>query len=290
MVRGFAVDSDDLKRVATPALLDDIATNVLALRLGDRQFASELYTDVRDQGIRAPERWHDVEVSIRLSTADDPNAGGVPRFNVIVEWEYTVTPTHAVHRFACVSDRDEFRELVSDVPSTSTWFMTPRPGFDASQRDAYELLAFSVDGEERTIRRSSKKSGQVYSVSIGEDAVRAARPLRIRHVYKTIVSQAGHYLFIEIAQPTRGLSLHLDYTDTNISNLSVMDLVTSAHRTQISRLPEQTAAKVVGIDLPGWLMPRAGFTFVWTLASEDGAPSASAPTPAESKTVSAGPR
>jgi len=49
------------------------------------------------------------------------------------------TPSHPVRRFACVSDRDEFHELVTDVPATLTWFMTPRPGFDASERQAFEL-------------------------------------------------------------------------------------------------------------------------------------------------------
>lgn len=233
VVKGFAVESADLKRVATPELLDRIATNALALRLGDRQFAEEIYADVRDQAIRAPERWYDVRVSIRLSSMDERDAGSVPRFAVTVEWEYTVTPSHPVQRFACVSDRDEFHELVTDVPATSTWFMTPRPGFDATKREAFEL------------------------------------PVRIRHIYKTITPQSGHRLFVEVSQPTRGLSLELDYSDTDISHLSVSDLVTSARKTQISRMPEQVDARVLSVDLPGWLLPKAGFTFVWTLAGEE---------------------
>lgn len=47
---------DDLKRVANPELLDDIASNVMSLRLGDEQFAREIYRDIRDQAIHA-ERW-----------------------------------------------------------------------------------------------------------------------------------------------------------------------------------------------------------------------------------------
>ena len=68
VVRGFAVSPKDLKRVATPELLDSIAKNALSLRLGDDAFASELYEGLRDQTIRAPERWYDVSVSIRLSS------------------------------------------------------------------------------------------------------------------------------------------------------------------------------------------------------------------------------
>lgn len=278
VVKGFAVSPDDLKRVATPALLDDIATNALALRLGDDQFAREIYTDVRDQAIRAAERWYDVDVSVRLSSMDERETNGLPRFQVLVTWEYTVTPSKSLHRFACVSDRDEFHELVSDVPSTATWFMTPRPGFDARERESYELLAFSVDGQDRQIRRSTKKSGQIYSVSIGDDLVAAGKPVRIRHVYRTVTPKSGHRLFVEIAQPTRGLSLEMEYSDTDIAHMSVTDLVTSSHRTQIVRMPEQVGAKVISADLPAWLLPKAGFTFVWTLASElppDAAPASS---------------
>ncbi|WP_375431010.1 hypothetical protein [uncultured Friedmanniella sp.] len=274
VVRGFAVNSDDLKRVATPELLDDIATNVLALRLGDRQFAQEIYTQVRDQAIRAPERWYDVDVSVRLSSMDERDAIGVPRFSVSVQWEYTVTPSHPVQRFACVSDRDEFHELVTDVPATSTWLMTPRPGFDASQREAFELLQFSVDGEARPIRRSAKKSGQVYSASIGEDVVRAGKPVRIRHLYRVITPQSGHRLFFELTQPTRDMTLQVDYTQTAISHLSVGDLVSTTQQSRISQLPSELDAKVIDIELPGWLLPKAGLTFVWTLASEERLPRA----------------
>jgi len=268
VVQGFAVSSDDLKRVATPELLDGIAKNVLALRLGDRDFAEEVYEDVRDQAIRARERWYDVDVSIRLSGMDEDSATGAARFDVLISWEYTVTPSHPVQRFACVSDRDEFHELVTDIPATLTWFMTPRPGFNASERSAFELLQFSVDGEARRIRRAARRTGQTYSASIGEDVVRACKPVRVKHVYRTITPQSGHRLFVEISQPAKGLSLELDYSNTAIAHMSVTDLVTSTRKTQISRLPEQVDAKVLSADLSGWLLPKAGFTFVWTLASE----------------------
>jgi hypothetical protein len=147
--------------------------------------------------------------------------------------------------------------------------MTPRPGFDANERAAFELLEFSVDGQPRSIRRTTRKSGQTYSATIGEDVVRAGKPVRIRHIYQTITPQSGHRLFVEIAQPTRGLSLELDYSDTDISHLSVTDLVTSGQRARIAQLPKQVDAKVLSVDLPGWLLPKAGFTFVWTLVSEE---------------------
>ena len=78
VIEGFAIRPEDLKRVANPELLDAIAANVMALRLGDEQFAREIYADIRDQAIRAVERWHDVEVRIRLSSALERSTVGTP--------------------------------------------------------------------------------------------------------------------------------------------------------------------------------------------------------------------
>lgn len=276
VVQGFALQPEDLKRVATPELLDAVAGNALALRLGDQSFARGVYADLRDNAIRAPERWHDVDVRIRISSIDERSTGvprvGLPAFAVVVTWEYTVVPSHSLKKFACTSDREEFHDLVSDVPSTSTWFMTPRPGFVASDQNSFELLEFSVDGEPRRIRRSAKKTGQVYSVNIGDDVVRDGKPVRIRHVYRTITSKSGHVLAVAIVQPTKGLTLSLDYTDTDIATMRVSDLVSSARRPRVSRLPDVTPGKLVTINVDGWLLPQAEVSFVWSLASESQMP------------------
>ncbi|MFK0071895.1 hypothetical protein [Arthrobacter woluwensis] len=269
VVRGFAVENDDLKRVATPELLDDIAGNVLALRLGDRHFAEEVYADIRDQAIRAPERWHDVQVFIRLSSIDERNTGGVPRFVVTVTWEYTTIPSHIVQRFACVSDREEFRELISDTPATFAWRMAPRPGgFDAASKDAFELVQYSINGEERTIRRTQKKGGQTYSVTLGRETVATAEPSRISYTYRTIVPPDGHLLHFDIDQPTKGLQVNFDYSDTDIAQVKVLDLIASSKHARIQRMPSSVPGKSVSVDFDGWVFPRTGIAFVWTLGSE----------------------
>lgn len=274
VVQGFAVDSDDLKRVATPALLDSIASNALGLRLGDSEFAREIYAELVENVIRAPERWHDVDVRIRLSSiyhgspADDP-LGTVSAFAVTVTWEYSVILSSPVQRFACTSSRDEFHDLISDIPSTSTWFMTPRPGFVASERESFELLQYTVDGEECTIRRTARKSGQTYSVRVSDEAVRDGRTVRVRHTYRTITPKYGHLLMVAIAQPAKGFTLTLDYTDAEgVAAMRVSDLVSSAQRPRLSRLPDKAEAREISLEVPGWILPQAEVSFVWTLSDE----------------------
>lgn len=281
VVRGFAVETDDLKRVASPQLLDSIITNAMGLRLGDAQFAREIYADVRDQVIRAPERWRDVRASIRLSTAAERSATGAPLFDILVAWEYTTNPSQALRKFACVDDRDEYYELVTDMPSTLAWFMPTRTGVDPARQTSFELLEFSVDGEAQRIRRSERKSGQTYAVTLLDDVLSSGRAVQIRQVYRTVGAQDAHRLFVEVPVPAHNLTLEVDYTGTDIAHMTVADTVSSLAKPRVTRLPEQLPGKELSVEVPGWLLPRSGFTFVWTLTSEQSASTAADPTPAK---------
>ena len=77
-IEGLAHHPAELSRLTTPERLDDAAAAIMARRLGDEQFAREIYADIRDQAIRAAERWYDVEARVRLSTAVERSTAGTP--------------------------------------------------------------------------------------------------------------------------------------------------------------------------------------------------------------------
>lgn len=274
VIAGFAETPDNMRGVATNETLDKLATNALALRLGDEAFAAEIYSGLLDQAIRTPERWYDLDVDVRLSGIPERDATGVPRaasaplFEVLVTWDYTLVPSHQIQKFACVSNRDEFRELLSDVPATSTWYLSPNTGMQPNDQAAYELLQYSVNGEDRPIRRSASKTRQAYTVDLGEDVVRAGKPVKIRHSLRAVITREGHWLQIAMTQPTKNLQLSLDYTDTDIHTLRVTDLVSSAKQPWVTYLPQEQPARVVSLEVPGWLLPQAQVTFIWTLDGE----------------------
>ena len=267
VIEGFAIRPEDLKRVANPELLDAIAANVMALRLGDEQFAREIYADIRDQAIRAVERWHDVEVRIRLSSALERSTVGTPLFDLTVEWEYTTVPAGPVRRFASTSDRAEYRELLLDVPATSPWFMQSRFGVDAASRGCYELLELTVDGRPQSFRRSARRTGQVYTVTLDEAAM-SGEEVRIRQTFRVVTPASGHRIYVELPQPARDVSLVLDYTNTDIATMTVTDMVSSSRSPHVSHAPAATNGRVIHVDAPGWLLPKTGFAFTWMLQSE----------------------
>lgn len=274
VIAGFAETPDNMRGVATTETLDKLATNALALRLGDEKFAAEIYSGLLAQAIRTPERWEDVDINVRLSCIQERTTEGGSRsdvhvllFSAIVTWEYTLVPSTRIQRFASTNDLDEFRELLNDVPATSTWFI-PEESTDPREPEAFEVLSYSVDGIELPIRRSVRKHGQTYSVDLGTEAIADGKPVRIRHVYRTVVPRLGHRFRIALTQPTHGMRLVLDYTEADIAVLKVGDMISSATPAQVKFLPAEVPAKQVEVSVPGWLLPQAEVTFVWTLEDE----------------------
>lgn len=276
VLQGLAVKPDDLRRVATPELLDDIATNALALRLDDPVFAREIYADVRDQAIRAPERWHDARVTIDLGIPRGDTKGVTPMFDIVVRWEYTTRPRHRIRKFAVVSDRSRYNELAAEAGETSVWLKSPTPGIEVTDRTTFELVQFTAEGEELSIRREASRSSQVYTVDLDDRAAVDSDPVAVSFTYRLRVPQSGHLLYFDVDRPTRGLDVHVNYHDVGISGLKVVDHISSSQKARITRSPKDAGTRTVSVGYDGWVLPRAGVAFVWTLDGEQDAAQADA--------------
>lgn len=81
--------------------------------------------------------------------------------------------------------------------------------------------------------------------------------------YRTLSAVEGHLLRLRVDQPTRGLTVELDYTDTDIAEINVLDFIASSDRAQISRTPVGVPGKKVSVEFDGWAFRRSGVAFVW---------------------------
>jgi hypothetical protein len=92
---GLAFHPDVLQDVA-PEKLDQVIRNALAVRLGDQALATDVYTDLHRQVVRAPERRRDARASVTLSPwADGPTDGHDAMFVATVSLG---VPRHAGER------------------------------------------------------------------------------------------------------------------------------------------------------------------------------------------------
>ena len=137
VIEAFRFDRQDVVRIATPELLDDLARTSLGLRFGDPAFGREVYADIRHQAMAAEERWYDARVDATLGIPRGRSTAPTPFFDLRVRWEYTVTPRHRFRKFAVVSDRQRYDQLVAERGETSVWYRRPVPGLAVSDPEVF---------------------------------------------------------------------------------------------------------------------------------------------------------
>lgn len=287
VIAGFAFNSDDPARVSSPGTLDAVVRNSLAIQLRDRELASDVYDDVREQVIRAKERWHDVDVSVALSHWDSSPGGArtAPLFVATVRWEYTVVPRSPTMRFGCVSDMAEYRELLLDPSMTGAWYFGPTGELDegltrgvpagATERERRGAAdpahgPQGVAGLQRDAGQGGggdgAGNGLLHLPHVGQAARSPALP---RHCPADQGAQSGAAVrrlrgpLRQRARLHRQRTVHPRVADSGLC-----------------------AEPVVAVGFDGWVFPRSGVAFVWVLDSEmiDGSrPSRARPATSASK-------
>lgn len=269
VIDAIANTPDKILSVTAPEVLDRVIENSLAARIHDRELAADAYTDLREQIVRAKERWYDVRVSVVLSPWEHGSqVGEDAMFVATVKWEFRVTPTNPIMRFSCVSDLDEYRDLLQDPSSTEAWYFEPTDSYDATSPEVFELVQFTADGKARPARRTTRQGSQVYTVNLGQGSAVDQKEVTISYTYRTLVQRNGHLLHLDLAQPTKGFTVQLAYGGCGIRHMNVLDYVAGAKQPRISQLPATDPAPSVEVRFDGWVFPKGGVVFGWVLESE----------------------
>lgn len=266
VIQGFAFNAEDMARVANPLVLDQVAENVLGLQLGDRGLAHDVYTDIRSQVIQAPERWRDVSISVVLTPWKHADKSSETMFQATVRWEYRTTPASPTVRFASVTDPTEYRELLRDPAVASVWYLGRPSPIDGASREAYELVQFAVNGRLLPIRRTARAGAQTYSANVPADL--AGTEVAVSCAYHVLVKQHGHLLYLDVPRPAKGLHVEFAYGGCGIRTLDTVDFIAGAQQARVLRTPESDAAPSVVLNFDGWVFPKSGVAFVWSLDAE----------------------
>lgn len=132
----------------------DALRNALAVRL-DAHLAAMSTPTCATRVIRAPEGWRDVDITVTLTDWDKgPVAGCGSMFEVTMRCEYRIRPASSTMRFACVSDLDDYRELLRGPTVTAPGFVDRSGGVDAGSRPLSCSRSVSMESRRRFVALS----------------------------------------------------------------------------------------------------------------------------------------
>jgi len=70
---------------------------------------------------------------------------------------------------------------------------------------------------------------------------------------------------LDIDRPTRGLDVELRYDPEQVGQMRILDFASIGEGGRLTQVPD---APTLRYRYDGWLFPRAGMVFVWTLPDE----------------------
>jgi hypothetical protein avisC_04866 len=147
------------------------------------------------------------------------------------------------------------------------WYRRPVPGLEVNDPEVFALEQFTINGRSIDFSRQADDVSQVYTVDLGQDTIEQGQSVVVAFSFRTLVPRDGHVVHINIDRPTKGLDVELTYDSSSIKRLRLMDF---ASRGDGGRISEEPETSVVRYRYDGWLFPRAGLVFAWTLATEAG--------------------
>ena len=246
-----------------------IAEHCLGIQLGNQAMAHDLYTDLREQIIRQPERRYDMDLWIALAPwTAGPGSGDGAMFVATVRTAYRVIPANPVMRFACVSDVEEYDELLRDPSCTAVHRVKPVGAVDGASEHAFQVVEVVIDGTPRPLRRLARTGAQTYTATLGREVMAAQRPVAISYTYRALNKQHGHLFHVDFSRPTKALTVQFAYGGCGIRHVDVVDYIASTARPGVSRLAATDPTPSIALRFDGWVLPKAGVAFTWVLEHE----------------------
>ena len=113
--------------------------------------------------------------------------------------------------------------------------------------------------------RQVDEASQVYTVDLGEQVIEQEQAVVISFSFRTRTLRSGHVVHLDIDRPTRGLDVELRYDPKQVGQMRILDFASIGEGGRLTQVPD---APTLRYRYDGWLFPRAGMVFVWTLPDE----------------------
>ena len=169
-------------------------------------------------------------------------------------------------RFASVTDPTEYRELLRDPAVASVWYLGRPSPIDGASREAYELVQFAVNGRLLPIPTDDTPGAQTYSANVPADTCRhsSRRLVCLPCSGQATWASAVPRRTAASQGPARRVRLRrLRHPDARW-----VDFIAGAQQARVLRTPESDAAPSVVLNFDGWVFPKSGVAFVWSLDAE----------------------
>jgi hypothetical protein len=261
VIDGFAFSPEALTSVTSPAVLQQIVRNCLALQLEDATMAAELHGELLEQAMQPGSRYSDS----RLSVTIEPAPSTSPELLLVtLRREYRCRLIAPSLRFSFVSSAEDYAAQLRDPETTEVWRVAPDIDMgSAASVDGFAVLDVALDGQPQSLKRTARRGVTTYTSHLDVVAVDAMTH-HLSYSYQVLVPRDRHSLFFDFGRPTQGLTFELDVAaDAGIEIVQVLDFLGTPEEVRRARRTSDAGGGQYSVACDGWVLPKAGVVAVW---------------------------
>lgn len=238
----------------------------------DEEFANDLVGIVKNGAVLPRRRMYNSRIDYTLFELDSSkHKPEVVRdfFGTTLDITFTETVQRKTFDFVSASTNDQYNDLRNDSNVEWRWLRTKHPLIADNDPILFSVTRFSADGIEIPARQTKEQGLTRFLLP---DNLLNKR-VEIRYTLSVICKKRSHLIFYNFDYPTKGYEISLDYGNTDISFVSVVDGLSSPTSPKVTYFPDATnpaTARRVTIRSNGsWVIPKSNVAFVWRLKEEE---------------------
>jgi len=131
----------------------------------------------------------------------------------------------------------------------------------------FKVDKITVNSLELNINHQTESNGNLL-ITCDHPELRKLLGQTVTVYYRYIakLNKRGHLFTANVIVPTKNVVIELDYADTDIHYVNVLDFFVSTELPKITYLPSLAQAHKIEVEINEWAFPKGGVVFVWVLS------------------------
>lgn len=274
IARAMLINRDVMKDILSSHVVDDVIRAGLEVRLGDAQLARDVYDSQLSQILTYKERRSNFRCNVYLAPLKN---GGVSEevklkyYEAYIDVRYDAYLYLDAFHFTCVASIDDYWDLLRHS-GHELWMTEPTREFPNLDVSVYDVESITVSTQTMNIPLNIRRETIGNQFVITADHVQLAsmigQQVKVYYRYKVKLQKRGHLFMTHIPCPTHNVVVELDYADTDIHFVNVLDFFGCKIKPRILYIPSEKKRHRVEVEANGWVLPMSGIVFAWVLRSE----------------------
>ena len=257
---------DYIKSVINKEKYDEIIKKCLQIKSGDVNLGNDLYDGLLFKILSYPNRIANYKNKTTFANISSSFPDSIKNnyFETTVDLSYETTLKKEQFIFNISQNIDEHNKLSRRIDNEYVFLFPHIKKYKKIIERLFRIEKICVNDIELNIENKFDSNGNYEICCRSDDLARIKGDVvEVYYRFVTMVDKNSHMYIVRVGIPTKNLNIELDYANTDISVMNVIDFFVTNKMPKYIFSPSIEKNHKVEIEINEWAFPKGGVAFVW---------------------------